>query len=248
MLALTCGGGGHERSTATILGRRVQSERQLSLGRERVRRGSSRADTRAESAQRQPGERPGPSGSATSATRIWTFRPTRLVSCDRVVGGPGRIQADLSGRARNGWTRATTACRLERSVRGRRRGCGRSRPGSSRRRALFGSAVRPRVGRRRSSALHRLRSGAGRPPSFATRRSSSSTGTRSVPAGVSMVSMNGRMRRSKVERLMPSASAAWVARVGESLTRSATRTKVRSPVGAAGGGGACRRAFAARRC
>ena len=50
---------------------------------------------------------------------------------------------------------------------------------------------------------------AGRRPSF-TNRSSSSTGTSRVPHGSSTVSSSGSTRRSKVERLTPSASAAWV--------------------------------------
>jgi hypothetical protein len=61
----------------------------------------------------------------------------------------------------------------------------------------------------------------------ATKRSSSSTGMRRVPQPVSMVSTKGRTRRMNVERLIPSAVAAWVRVYASRSTWAASRTTTR---------------------
>jgi hypothetical protein len=68
---------------------------------------------------------------------------------------------------------------------------------------------------------------------MATNRSSSSTGMRRVPDGISRTSTNGRMRRSNVDRLMPSASAAWLRVYASRSTRFACRRNVGSCAGTA---------------
>jgi hypothetical protein len=107
------------------------------------------------------------------------------------------------------------------STRSGERTCGRPR-------VADGEGARP--GRRRS----------------ATNRSSSSTGMSFVPHGISIVSISGRTRRSKVERLTPSAVAACVRVYASRSTRFASLT---TSAGAAdrAADGRCRCAFSVRR-
>ncbi len=76
-------------------------------------------------------------------------------------------------------------------------------------------------------------------------RSSLSTGMSFVPHGISTVSINGRTRRLKVERLTPSASAACVRVYASRSTRVASRTT--SAGASAGLAVAWRRTFSLRR-
>lgn len=84
---------------------------------------------------------------------------------------------------------------------------------------IFGATAARRPGRARGVTCRRapLRCSA-------SRRSSSSAGINCEPHGISIASTNGRTRRSKVDRLTPSAAAACARVYANRSTRVASRT------------------------
>lgn len=77
----------------------------------------------------------------------------------------------------------------------------------------------------------------------ATKRSTSSTGMRLVPQPVSIVSTKGRTRRMNVERLIPSALAAWVRVYASRSTWAASRMTTRGASVRCAESAICLRAF-----